>query len=1311
MACTVNISEEAQKKYNLPKEMGEAEFNAWLANGGLQLLSNDKKISIDGYKIVENKFIESLGVGKKLREYIKKTVKQLNKMIYTAEEEGSKTGAKEEKSKIDSLQEEARDFLRTNKISSSESIEKAIGKIRNEKTFARFLLTVQSQQDAEVYFDKVEKVKGLLKEIGKLKSKDKLTASNKKFIKDISFPSPMEVSDLDTYAALLQEFLDRRGKGASTFGNIDDKLKDFIDEESSYIAEYKRNINAINEMLADLALEEEYESLIKEGVFEDTDINSFEDYKAFVQKLEEQSAILDADAALLDKISKTDKAKEVAKNIKIMLEQNAEEFKEDFDLASTESMVLDFSLLQNADLSMFSLNELILLSNVLDGILYDGNFMGYDKFRSKLSQAERKEGLYKVLKDVSGKIRKLLNITEKSLRSVPATITSQAFGVVSEAALTSFVFGKWNSMISKIERYHNNTMTGFEKKMRALGSKALESSVAVETFAFINQYDEGLTAEEQQEQFKNDTTVYARSAANLYEQMMAAQNLNQRTKVNIEKAKNALKALERFGVIKDLVFGKESVTYELVEDVTRESIQDKLDAKEQDLYDYLIGEFAKTRPDFANGMEIGLGLPFRGIVNYFPRFSAMDISKDVTQEDEATIQSILSDYSGVSRTQDRAKKRSVATGNYSIGLRENFSKGFWQNLLVAYGQQEINDIINSIYSDKVGIQSLVKDKVLSDAKVMQNALISQVKRELTYGNVSLNDENLILNQLASSISSMYYGFVLNHPFQLPKQVIPALFANFILSPKTSRLTYKILSNKELSDKIIDNSTIVKRVFKSLALPNIKSYPAEYLMGGTRSTVSGLRTIGEKFKLGDIIKPAINKVRRVLGKEVTTEELLDFGDYRVSRFNIIAGYIDYLKKTNKGITDEQILEKIENEGIDENALNAGETWQQQLNSISSSAQQGKKLSNTGLAQMLYMFKSFQVNTHQEFLKNARRLAFNRSSLTNEETYENVKSMAAYIAQQAAFRATASVLTQLTLSAIAKSLDDDDEEQVYLYEKSLTQFLVGLGTDIFLGSAGVIGDIAVGIAANLYWENQKEKYTEEIRKTDPSFDPKGTPLDPNKPLSIEPQIGGSMFATYELFKRETEEWKKESEALKEAGLPSADAAMYPIVKTIAFVTASGTLRDAGSALNNIQNPKVDRINAFIGALEPEFGYQYEFKNKEDLIKLSESNIKPKDVAKLSLFLKEDEDKGYLYVMPKSVMAKAKDEANKELYGKVNPTQEEVLNSQALKDIILNRNVTEEVKKQMAREQFRKIYNAFLKTHIEDKGVVKYPIVAKK
>ena len=1326
MACSIEISEEYRDKYGLPKEpMTEAEFYAWLANGGLQALTNDNKLSFDGYKIVDNKFKKASSIIESIVKSVKDSIDKLKKEIKQAK----KDGAKEAISAVDFWQKEARSFLTKNeiKLDKNSAIERAIGRIRNEKTYARFLLTVESQKDAAIHFEKIENIRDLLKQISKLKKSKDITGNQKKFINDTSFPSPVGVLDLDTYANLLQEFLGKRKRGESAIGNVEERLKSFVDNENNYI-NYKRSAVEIDAALNDLSLEMEFDELNGEGVFEGTDIKTWQDYKLFFERVQSQLDISEQDQKIIAKVGKSSKVKEVETNIKTMLGIYGEQFKEAFDLASTKTMVKDFSLLKNADLSILSFKELVLLSNIIDGILYDGDFMAYDSFRSKFAQLERKKNLENVIKDATGKIRRLLDVAFRSKDPIPVILKKAAFGRVSEAYLETFFLGKFNAMISNIELAHNDALKEFQKLMDSLGSKMFESSVAIETFAFINQVDEGLTPEQEQEQFKNDSVVYAKSAQEKYNSNAGSANPTRAIEIQLKKSKYALDALARFGVIENLVFTKKGVTFDFVKDATREGIQGKLDAKEQAFYDFVIKSFSDIRQDFAEGMEVGLGIPFRGVKNYFPRFSDQFL---VEEEKVADIKNLLTGFTGVSRTQDRAKARSRASGNYSVGLREHFSKGLWESMIVAYGQQQINDVVNSIYSDKFGVKSLVKGDTLGaeTASEIIKAISSQVKKDLTYGNVSTNDENLISKEIARLFTSQFYGYILKTMPAFIKQYLPAYGANYFINPVSSRYAREILKDKDLLNKIMSQTTVVSRNFKNLAIQEAKYFPAEYLQGAEKKVVSGARSFPS---LGDILKPIINLAREKMGKEVRTESMLDYGDVKASNMNIAVGVISMLRKENKNITKAEIKEKL-NKIFDEEAsaktedfvkealLASAEGYQQALNAPSRSSQQSKTLGDRGLAQAFYMFGSFQLNTHADFLKHLNRLKYYKQ-LTPQERMDNAEMALAYVAQQALFRYGASVLVQFTLSALAKGLDDDEQDKIYAGEKVLIQGAAGLAGDVFLGSYGIFASALSSLAAELWWNTKKEEYLKEIKENNPEFNPKGTVLDPKKRLGMNLSVGGALVSVGMFFYDQIEEFNKEADILYKAGLPWTSVVMYPLLKVSALMLGSGTLRDASNALDIMQDKEMKKMAIVIGKIQ---GKQLEDPKQMQEILDDLKNVKTDDVRKQLVFVEED-GKADLYFMPKAKIEKYKKDAINSLYGinmtpylikdtnQINPNKLKDLYNAIIKtydftSLIKSAKIDDAAKKDEAVKQINRKVGEYAKIAVGDTstGIKKYSL----
>jgi hypothetical protein len=138
-------------------------------------------------------------------------------------------------------------------------------------------------------------------------------------------------------------------------------------------------------------------------------------------------------------------------------------------------------------------------------------------------------------------------------------------------------------------------------------------------------------------------------------------------------------------------------------------------------------------------------------------------------------------------------------------------------------------------------------------------------------------------------------------------------------------------------------------------------------------------------------------------------------------------------------------------------------------------------------------------------------------------------------------------------------------------------------------------------------------------------------------------------------------------------------------------------------------VDRIGALMGEIKGQYGFEFEFENKEDLIQLSKTNISPKDLAKLSYFEQTSAEYGILYVLTKEDMESARKNTNIVLYGTSNPTQDDVLNSLAASKVNLNPNASEETRMELARQQYKEALGRSLKSFL--KNAKAYPIVAKK
>jgi hypothetical protein len=1030
----------------------------------------------------------------------------------------------------------------------------------------------------------------------------------------------------------------------------------------------------------------------------------------------------DASFSFVDAKDAEVKKKNKIEDIKTFVKDNSDKLKKAFEAESTEEMVFSFSLLKGADLSVLSLKELEKLSEELNNILNDNNFFGYDKIRSKLAQSERRKNLYEALKDGAGRIRRLLSMTSLPFAGPSTAISGMAYGNKSEEALDSFIFGKLNTKLSKIQVFHNIKMKTLNDKINKLGSKMLEMSMAVDAFLFINQSDKGLSPEDKEKQFKNDSTVYANSAKEQYNDSLGYKNSESR--LNLDKAKYALGALARFGVIKNLKFTDKGVDFDFVEGVTSKDVQDKLNPKEQDLYDFLISTFKEIEPLFKKGMEVGLGLKYNGVDNYFPRFFTGSFLEEEVEGE--TIDSLLNNFSVVSSTQDRAKERKKASGMYNIGLIENFSKGYWEALLVANAQQELNDIVNVISSPTVGIKSLNLEKVTKEDRPILNkdnlrrlerTIKEKVLQELKFGNVNLSRNFLLASELWKTAGSRMYGYVLLTLPAYMKQFLPVMGTNYTINLASASFAYRLVKSsnpeiREMTSELIDKTTVALREYKALATQFGKAYPSSYMKEFERKIVDKMRN---SFQLGDFVKTVvINKARTLMGKPVYTETLLEYGDVDASRISIIVGYITWLKREYKGITEEEIIEKLKdlskkdadkeiNEFIAEQVVSSAEALQRALNSYSNPSERPKILKNNYLAQIIYPFKTFQLATHQEFLKNVTRLAFNgklnpfaKSYLTKEEVAYNSKMAAVYLLNQAYFRLITIAINYTIQAALSRGTDDDEEKyRMIEFNKALTTFKLGMISDAALGSFGLFGDIALTYYSNYYWNGKKEEYVKEIRKTNPSFNPKNTPLDPDKSIAFMPTFTGSSVAFFEFIAKEVKESEKESEILQKAGLPTGDAYYYGAFKILSLLASSGFFREISSASDKYSDKKIDRVAALIGQLKGQYGFNYEFKNKEDLIDLSKSDITPAEFERLSYFSLKSPNKGTLYILPKSTILIAEGEANRAFFGKYKPTWDDYLKKS--ENYVVNKNASEEDRIKIVKKQLAPIYDKILKSKL--------------
>ena len=1320
MACTVNISEDAQNKYNLPKEMKEAEFNAWLLNGGLQLLADDKKISIDGYKIVDNKFKKSLGIGESVVEYVKTSVKKLNKMVYGAEEAGAKIGAKSERQYIDELHKEARKFLKENKIKFDENsaIEKAIGKIRDEKSYARFLLTVQSQQDAEKHFEKVEEAEKLVKKVNKLKKSNKLAASNKSFINSISFPSAMEVSDIEGYINVLSAFLDKRSQGIASLGSVDEDLKKFIEKESSYIASYKSNIAALKEMLADLALEEEYEALIKEGVFEDTDIKSFEDYKAFFEKVANQVALAEKDEALLDKLDKSNKKIELKNTIKNTIDANKEAFNEAFEDYSTPNNVFNFSDIEAIDLDGLTFNQLVLLSNVLDNILRFNDFVGVGQFTSDGRLSKKKESLFKAVRErIRGFLRGIPNDEDVDRRTIIQTVTKIADGGKALYAALDFILGSWNGKIGYIRQDFNETFSKYEKLKNAMAKKSedlFKSTVRVDTYAFINQWFKSDSVENQIAHVKLRIERIASQYAIQYKTNVGDTTPTKSRKLELERSIEGLKALEAFGVISNLNISDKEATYDLVQDINLDTLNDKLNPKEKAVYDFVVNSYKSLLPDFKKGVNANLGKEFDEVENYYPSFTYKDYDATnvaISSDANVTPLDLAKEFTPFSKTKSNTKDRSKTLApsdfKYKMGLSENFSKGLWMTLMTAKASNEMSDMSNILNSSK-GLARL-KELGLDDTSlnIVKQKLKEKVDADMVYGSVNPRLETAVSDELKKLRNNLIVGFILKDFTQLFKQGASPLFTSAAFNLKLTTKALFSTNTKEAQSAIsflVQNTSIQSRLAVYEQSSTITDVAIENLRGKQAVATKAIRgyiNIQEK-NISDIVTP----LSKIFNKKAKYSSMLEAVDAYVSVTNIIVGYVKNRQKQNPKLKFEDVIAELNNGIIDGQSVQAAEKYQEDMNAPSNQNDAAKVLKEDK-NKLIYFMKSFPLATSMSF-NAAKEDLLTKNDLESDVVSEKAGILGRFIVQQVLYRTINHFALSYLAELIAKALfGTDDEEDEYEFQKKVLSVGAGLGSDLFLGKYNIFYEMAYSLAVNAGFRFLASKELEKRKEEDPNFESKALKTN----LLMESKVGGAQTFSLELFKSGEKTYDLLSK--REEGAPTVESVVETANRTfLPLLSGSGTVRYFTNKANAAAKEEEMRINLIYSDMVGKYGSQYGLSEGDLKSVLSDLKDAKFSEVKRRLVFEEGEDGAAptLYVVSEAVMDKTRKEAISELYGIRSADYSSIINSADFKDAIEDPNASRAEKIKIAERNIKSKTSKLLDDKINDStaGIKKYVLV---
>lgn len=1316
MACSIEISKEYRDKYGLPEKMPEADFYAWLANGGLEKIALEADINFSFVKIDDTKFKESLGIPKKLKQLITTTVSEINKIKYAAMNQGINFFKK----KVDTLQNAAYEYLNDSGIEASDKIKDAIASLRNEGQLLKLLSLIDEKGDLDAKIAKVEKINKKIKELKKLrKSVKRLTKTNRDFIKDLisDLPSAYEISDLDTYEKLLDQYIAAR-KGDKATTNVDQELSSFIDGERKYINAYKEQIENLKDLIKKAGWVEEYNKLEEEGALEGTDIKSQDDFIKLKEAIEANQddelaqKRLDAIAERAEK--KEELVKDRIQNIKDFISENKEDLEEAFDAYSSEANPVSLAEIEAINLENLSYNNLVLLNNILQNILYSNDFVGIGNFTSEGRLSQKSQALFdKLASGIKKTFRGLKGRKYADKRTILQTITEITNGGSTADAALDFILGSWNGMIGRIRTKFNIVKNKYDKLKNNLSKdpkEIFDSVTRIETYAFVNQWFKSDSIDGQITHVKQRVERLAKQYANNYQLNKIEKNPTDDKKIEIERNEEGLKALADFGFISDLKFKDGEATYNLVEDINLEDLQNKLNPKEQELYDFIINVFKELYPEFKKGVNNNLGKDFDEVENYFPTFTNKNV------EENASPLSLGKDFTPVSKTKsntkDRSKTLAPETFDYKIDLSSNFEKGLWMTLMTAEGSNEMADMSNMLNS-KVGLNRLQKGGLtVDDINIIKDQLTGKVKGDIFYGSSDSNIENAVKKELGKLATNTAVGFVLKDFIQIIKQGVAPITTSLIFDPITTSMVLKGTINDENFQKalsfLISNTSVQNRLTAYDQSPTVTGVSIEKLRGAKATKVKMIRgaiNIQDKV-ISDVVVP----LSKLFGLKPKYDSLLEATDAYVSSVNIAVGYIKNRMKQNPNLSFQDVIKELNEGKVNGQSIQAAERYQADLNAPSNQSDVAdvlKKDSN----RLLWFMKGFPLATSMSFELAARKLLSksNKKELTPEEKIDLQNTVWRYMVQQILYRTINTFILNEVLNMLSDALlGEDDEDDEYEWSKRGFTFGAGLFTDVFLGKYSVLGDAAFALAANIGFRLWAENKLEQEKADNPDF--KSKVLDSN--LMVESRIGGAISIFSGIIDKAKSFYDKEYQLAKKSA--EEYAVLNSIVSVITreilpFLTGSGTIRFVASKSNISEKKEIKNKMIVYTEIVNKTGFQFNLSNEDmDSVLRDLKGDSPFEM-KARMVMVEEKGKADLYVIPKNKMQEYRRKAISDLYREDVDDYSVIIKNERFLKSISDIKIEESNKKLEASKQIKSKINELAKKDINRgiEGIKKYTL----
>jgi len=695
--------------------------------------------------------------------------------------------------------------------------------------------------------------------------------------------------------------------------------------------------------------------------------------------------------------------------------------------------------LRDADLSVLSQDDLILIDNSLYNYIDTGNLFGIG---DPLSKAE---GLGPVKKAVEVGLKTRRQVDREDAEKLGMANFFTTIGGTNDvsAKLRALLIQPWLSAATQANSKYIEIEIALMAKADKLKIKQ-ENWNRIDLFGFLNEGEDNpdlfnalrdqklsdlKTLKNKAEENKGDDTASAEAQNYAYESLKAA--------------------------IESLGLNKNS---------TLESIREKLSANELAFYNEMRKYLDQYSPKAIENMEL-YGNKEVGIVkNYWPRTTNKinEKQKGVDAFDLYGSENVGKNMFG------REKGRSGLLGEsgyYTPIGQENYFNGLKETMLIAEAAHEYH-MMQALYNtpDK-GFNQLIKGQGANGIKELMIDWIMDTKNQGRYrGDVAKVGEDI-----KNEIQKGFTRSVINNPTQIVKQPT-ALAYTFAEAPQSFFKAVGLVLQGMVSKKDSRISKAINGLFDTTTL-GLRLYHPEMV------------EIGEKYAIDK--SAMLRKIQQLL----KTTNFLSGGDTItpmdkiVSQIATLAGYIQQAERGGKkfNIFEEQA------KGYDIVAAAAGEQMQAKTNNENAAIYLSRNQLNR---RALYYLGNFQANAVRNLYISIRKIT---SARTKQELREGFQGVAGYLLSASLFvkagmftsyttAAGAFYLYQAIMNSLGDTEDDEKEKErilKWLESKQLLSAKRRIAGEVISMFTGTQGSFArAGLEAALAGlEQAYYAYTEE------------------------------------------------------------------------------------------------------------------------------------------------------------------------------------------------------------------------------------------